>query len=165
MVNEPNGQEPLDRKLDEMLDNLPGDDLLNESLGDLSDIQVPSNFAPNVMFRVYETHHRAKINWTQLAVAALVLALLCFGFFAADVSDFQKASDAASYGEAWQGRMGQIQSEVNQFFASTGSVVIAGWEVISGAVGKTSPVTVIGGLLLIAAAFFGLNLALKRILS
>ena len=165
MVREPNGQEPMDPKMNGAMDDLPEDPLLSASLGDLGNIQVPANFTPTVMYRVYESHHRGRIKWAQLGVAALVLALLCLGFFAADVADFQKTENAASYGEAWQARMGQIQSEVNQFFASAGSVVIAGWEVISGAVGKTSPMAVIGGLLLIAAAFYGLNLALKRILS
>ena len=138
--------------------DIPEDSFISETLGNMEDVNVPSEFLPNVMFQVYERHHRNKLNWTIIGVTSLVLLLLTVGFFLMDVLDYRSTEQIGTFGRALELRMEQLGEVFGNGVATLGSVVTTAWEIISGAVGETSMVF----LLLIGVGIVGLGWFLKN---
>ncbi|MDJ0838901.1 MAG: hypothetical protein QNK37_20445 [Acidobacteriota bacterium] len=152
MANDPAGKDPIDPMLDNQTDeDVPEDPFLTETLSNLSDIRVPSEFLPNVMFQVYERHHRDRLSWPQVMLISFILIVVSTGFFAWDVLDYMKAEGLSGFGTALDRKLDLVLNRFEGFLSAAGSVVSAGWQLLSGLFSET-PITVqlgILGLLLI----------------
>lgn len=139
-------------KQDPPLDNLT-DNWLSDSLKKLPQVEVPSNFLPNVMFKVYEKHSRNLISWPKFAAFAGLLLILSIGFFLWEVSDHMQASQALSFGEAFSQRMDGALSGSQQIMGDLGGLFTAAWQITLSALSAFFTQT---SVLLQATVFIGL---------
>lgn len=130
MENNPNLNEPLEGGGSQ---DIPEDSFISETLGGLSEIRVPSEFLPNVMFQVYERHHRDKVSWPRVFVVSLVLLACSLGFFAWDVSDYQEAQSLGSFQKALDQKMDLVLGSLDNLFSAVSGVVGASWQLVGGA--------------------------------
>lgn len=133
------------------------DDLFEQQLSDslkaMPPIEVPSGFLPNVMFEVYETHHREKISLPLTGLIASILFLLSGGFFVWDVMDYAAQTNATSFGEALNQKFTTLLQGFDSVFSAFSGILSASWQIVSGTVKMfftTTPV------LLQVAIFIGL---------
>jgi hypothetical protein len=112
----------------------PADAWLAKSLQQLPQVQVPSNFLPSVMFKVYEKHSRNLISWPRLGIYSGILLLGSLGFFFLDVLDHMASTGEASFTRAVSQLMEQAFSGSQQIVADLGGLTMAAWQITLGAI-------------------------------
>lgn len=133
---------------------IPEDPFLGPSLDRLSTINVPANFLPNVMYRVYEKNARQRLNWTWVVASSLLLLLLTVGCIGWDVSQFQSAGGHSSFSKAFEARIEPYVSSLSEIFAAFGAMINASWQLCSGFI-DAQPTVFWGGLVLFVVVFVG----------
>lgn len=137
-------------------EDLVEDNFLSETLAGLSPVQVPSNFLPGVMHRVYEKHYRDKVPLSFILSAGVLLLFLTATFFVLDVSEYGEQRGLSSFGEAFDMKIGLLTDRCSGFIEGVGDLFSATWQIVSGAAGSVSTGTLIG-------LFLGLALILYLI--
>ena len=145
-------------------EDFPEDPLLSQSLGLLAKVQVPASFLPNVMYRVYETHHREKIKMPRVALMGLALLLASAAFFAWDVLDYMHLHGLPGFGEALSRKIDIMISQWDRLLSTTAGIFNATWHIITGA-GLMLLTRFALQILIIAAIFMGVVLVKKKWLS
>jgi len=138
MVNQdPDWKEELPENLqnEELEDDLFDDPFLSESLKNMPELEVPSGFLPNVMFQVYEYHHREKINLPTVFTIGMALLLACLGLFAWDIQDFARDHSGGSFSEALSQRLDAIMASLDNLLSAITNILTASWQIVRGAVG------------------------------
>ena len=129
MENNPSRDEPMET-VDQ---DIPEDSFISETLEGLSEIRVPSEFLPNVMFQVYERHHRDKVSWPRVIVISLVLMACSIGFFSWDVSDYRETQGLNNFKEAFDQKMDLVLDSLDKLFSAVSGIVGASWQLVGGA--------------------------------
>jgi hypothetical protein len=132
--------------------DIPEDPLLGPSLDRLSTIQVPADFLPNVMYRVYEKNARQRLNWVGVVVGTLALLALSLGFLAWDISLYQEQQQFKSFSEAMEARISPYTNSMSEVFAAFGGMLNASWQLLSGLM-DTQPGLIWGGAILLLIIF------------
>lgn len=132
--------------------NIPEDPFLGPSLDRLSTINVPADFLPNVMYRVYEKNARQRLNWSLVALGVVLLLLATVGFVAWDVVLFQTERGHASFSQAMEARIKPYVDNLSEVFAAVGGMLSASWQLLSGLL-DTQPSLVWGGLICLCMLF------------
>lgn len=102
---------------------------LSESIQSLPQVEVPSNFLPNVMFKVYEKHSRNLIALPKFFGFVCLLLFTSLIFFIWDVYDHLDGSGNTSFGQAFGQHMDQALSGSQQFLADLGGLLTAAWQI------------------------------------
>ena len=114
-------------------DLFPEDPFLSSSLSSLPSVPIPSNFLPNVMFQVYEKHHRGKISLWRVVVFSIVLTLLSCGFFIGDVLDYKEAHGKSDFQAAFSDKVDLMLADFDSLFSAFTSILTASWQIVTGA--------------------------------
>lgn len=133
--------ESMDAAMSESFDM--EDSFLTESLSGLSKVTVPASFLPNVMFRVYEKHHREKLPRLFIVAASLVLAVLCALFFALDVNAYTTSHNVSSFAEGMTLKLDLLRDFSSRLAAESAGFFTAAWRIIAGAASATSTSTLL----------------------
>ena len=110
------------------------DEVLSQSIKGMPSIEVPSVFLPNVMFQVYEQHHRDKIHLPLVGLFSLLLFLLSFGFFVWDVQDYARANNLVDFQQALTRKIDTFFSRFDELFSALGGIISASWQIVTGAI-------------------------------
>ncbi len=116
-------------------DELFDDPVLSQSIRSMPAIEVPSAFLPNVMYQVFESHHRDKINLVAFAALSLTLLLLSAGLFVLDVQDYATAHQLPGFSQALSEKMNQLLNYFDGFFSAFTGILFASVRIVSGAMG------------------------------
>lgn len=108
---------------------------LSQSIQNLPQVEVPANFLPNVMFKVYEKHSRNMITLPKFIGFTLIFLLASLVFFVWDVYDHMVSSGESSFAHAFGQRMDQALSGSQQIFADLGGLLTAAWQITLSALG------------------------------
>lgn len=108
---------------------------LSKSIHDLPQVEVPSNFLPNVMFKVYEKHARNLISLPKFYALSILLLLLCIGFFVWDVHDHMITSGETTFRNAFAQKMELALSGSQQIMGDLGGLFTAAWQIAVSAMG------------------------------
>ncbi len=119
------------------------DNFLTESLAGLAKVTVPAGFLPNVMFRVYEKHHRDKLPLMFILAVSLALLAGCGLFFALDVRAYSAAHQLESLSDGLHGKLDLLNQLTTRFGAEAVGFTTAAWRIVAGAVGATSALTLV----------------------
>ena len=115
--------------------SLAEQDALALSIRNLPGVEVPPNFLPNVMYQVYEVHHREKISFPLVAGVCVLLLILCAGFFAWDVQLFAEQVDAPSFSAAFDQKLDEVSTKSDKLSNDIAAVFSASWQIITAAMG------------------------------
>ena len=144
--NEPKEPNQGDVDIDNLFSEDSADDLfISQSLKTLPGVEVPSAFLPNVMFQVYEYHHRERVSLPTVALFSSVLLVVACGLFAWDVSKHVGSGEHASFSHALDWKLDRINHFSSEMASAVSNVLISSWRVVSGAVGlfvKDTPITI-----------------------
>lgn len=132
--------------------DIPEDPFLGPSLDRLSTINVPADFLPNVMYRVYEKNARQRLNWAWVLAIMALLLIVSGGFLAWDVMLFQAEHNHASFAKAFEARVEPFVSGASEVFAAFGGMLSASWQLLSGLM-QTQPGLIWGGLIFVLIVF------------
>lgn len=117
------------------------DAFLTESLAGLAKVTVPAGFLPNVMFRVYEKHHREKLPPLFILGISLALLALCALFFALDVRAYTATHQLDDFGTGMAHKLDLLDQLSTRFGAETVGFFTAAWRIVAGAAAATSATT------------------------
>jgi len=128
MVDDPIRKGPIEPD-ESPAEEQPEDSFVTESLRNLARIQVPATFLPNVMFQVYEKHHRRKINPRFVVLVSFTLLLLSLGFFLWDVIDYM-GENSLGFEKACESRVDQAVANLDGVAAAVTAFLSATWDIL-----------------------------------
>lgn len=144
--------------------SLTEDAVISRSFQSLPSVEAPPGFLPNVMFQVYEYHHREKIKWSQVILVTLLLSILSLAFFVADVQSFAEENNLSSFDKALSLKIDHFLGRADKFYAAFSGLLGASWQMVSGVtrewIGGASPVALTIGLVLLVLIAVALRKAL-----
>lgn len=141
------------------------DPFLEQSLRSLPEIQVPSSFLPNVMFRVYERHARESIRIPTAIALTLLLLLGALLFFFLDVHDHMDRAGLETFSQALDHRIDTISADFDYLFSAIGGILSASWQILSGSAGLmgiSGWVFALGAVAVFAVLVFLIRKGLRR---
>ncbi len=127
------------------------DPFIEASMQTLESVQVPRSFLPNVMYQVYEIHHRDKISVPKTAIACLALLALSVAFYFWDVAD-AAARGGIPFGEAFSLRLRAVMVNFDSVFSAISGMVAAAWQLAVGVSSRFLGGVIGVGVLLLAAS-------------
>ncbi len=134
-------------------DALLDDPVLSQSIRSLATVEVPPAFLPNVMFQVYERHHREKVSIPWVVALSLLLIIMSVGLFIWDVIEFGRAQGLDNFQQALSRKSKDLVDNFDSLFAALSGLVSASWQLLS-LFFSTTPVllqiSIFAGLLVLA---------------
>jgi len=115
----------------EAQDEFPEDPIIEQSIKGMPSLQVPGSFLPNVMYQVYEIHHRDRIGLGKAVLICAALLAISFGFYAWDVWD-EVVRDGGGFGDVFEERTRAAIASFDTLFSAISGMLSAAWQLALG---------------------------------
>lgn len=144
---------------------LEENDPMLASLSQLPKIHVPSTFLPNVMYRVYEKHHRDKISLPFVMISSLLLLAAALVAMVLDVHRYQDLEGLSTFGEAFGTRMTQFSNNFSSSMSSVATFLDICWNFVSAAVAALIAGNASLNLVILVVVVIALPFIIKKVMT